>query len=962
MYSLSELSKEIAETNARVVLQEKLAFRTWLTKQRSFLSSLSDSNNTLLKAEKTTIEPLPTKNLNISVNCLSFSSSCTEVQTTYCKIVNLCSSKKENIPDNWERNAMLEFSNGTKEILEFTDINGECVLRLIQPLVIDESCLQCHLNKDFKVGSIGGGISITIPMQPVFDQTISSKIRIIALHISLIIVGFIGITTIKVRYSKNISENAKVRAKLKEKDERLNLAHQASNAGVWDWNIRSREATFDERWAAISGYTLKELEPINIETWNNLIHPADLRKLDQLLEKHFAHEFEDFEFETRMKHKNGKWIWIQIRGKVIEWDEKKRPIRMIGVILDITENKLAIKKLEESESKYRLLAENAVDAVWKVNMDLNFIYASPEFYTFTGFSTEELLKMNSRELFTPEKFAEALKILEEELANREKHAGRVFETYHLRKDGNEVPVEISAKIIWNDKWEPIGISGYTRDITERKRNEEIIKSANARFTSIMNSLDATVYVADMETYELLFINNSLREDIGNYKGKVCWEVLQKDQTGPCEFCTNEKLLAKDGKPGRIYSWEFQNKKNQKWYLIKDRAITWNDGRIVRLEIATDITESKNIANALKESEIRFRTTFNQAVDPIFIAKISEENIPIIYDINNSVIEKIGYNKEELIGKPMSLIHANEKKINILERVRELLSGKELNFETIQRKKDGSLIPIEMSAKKIEINGTPYIYIIERDISERKKWEKEILEMQQKLLEENNSKDKFFSIISHDLKSPFGVLLSIAQLLEDNFDEMENSEIKEMLKVTRNSAENIYDLLEGLLEWSLASSNRLEFLPNMVDLNEITNNVLLVQSQNAINKNINIINSIENETFVFADKKMLSTILRNLISNGIKFTSQSGKIIISSNIVDGKLEVSVSDNGIGISELEIEKLFRIDIHHTTVGTERESGTGVGLILCKELVEKNGGKIWVKSEVGKGSIFKFTLPIG
>jgi len=741
----------------------------------------------------------------------------------------ICSS---NSPDQWEREALLKFEKGEKEVLAFSQINDKDYYRLIEPIEIEESCLKCHASQGYKVGDIRGAISVAVPMEPMVAISRENLVINIALHISFLIAGFIGINTTRKRFSKKIIAKGKVEDKLFVKDERLKLALGATNAGVWDWNIQTREAVFDERWAEISGHTLEELAPISIETWNKLVHPDDIQELDLLLEKHYSNDTVHYEYETRMKHKNGKWIWVQISGKVIEWDYKNNPIRMVGVIIDIT---------------------------------------------------------------------------------------------------------------------------------ERKEREVVIENSNAQFSSIMNSLDAIVYVADMQTYELLFVNNSLRREIGDVSGKICWQTIQKGQTEPCEFCTNNKLLNNVGEPGNPYSWEFQNTKTGKWYLIKDKAIRWHDGRIVRLEIATDITESKKAEVALKESEERFRTTFNQAVDPIFIAQVSDNQVPTIYDINQTVTKVLGYTRKELIGKPMNFVHVNEEKDNIFKRVKSLLGGNQVFFETVAKKKNSTLIPIEMSAKRIKIGNKYFLYIVERDISERKKWEKEILESQKRLEEENSNKDKFFSIISHDLKAPFGALLGITQFLQDSYDEMSEQERKEMIHVAKNSANNIFELLDGLLEWSRAKSGRMEFAPSIVNLHESSLHVIQILIQNAKNKNIDISNYIEEGISVFADEKMLRTILRNLLANAIKFTPKDGKIIIESKITEEQIEISVSDNGIGMNEKDISKLFKIEVHHTTLGTENESGTGVGLILCQELVENNGGIIWAESELGKGSVFKFTLPI-
>jgi len=297
------------------------------------------------------------------------------------------------------------------------------------------------------------------------------------------------------------------------------------------------------------------------------------------------------------------------------------------------------------------------------------------------------------------------------------------------------------------------------------------------------------------------------------------------------------LLTKDGKPGKTYTWEFLNTITNRWYLIKDKAIIWHDGRIVRLEIATDITESKEAEIALQESEERFRTTFNQAIDSIFIVEISDNEIPKIHDVNKTVIKKLGYTKKELIGKPMNSIHIDEKKETIQKRVKSLLAGNQEIFETIAKKKDGTFIPIELSAKRIKINNKYFLYIIERDITEQKKREKEILEVQKKLVEENANKDKFFSIISHDLKSPFGSILGITDLLVSNYNELSSEEIKEMVILLQKSSVNVYKLLEGLLVWAQTQTGRMEYKFEKINIYEKSVKILNFLKQNALRKNI-----------------------------------------------------------------------------------------------------------------------------
>ena len=231
-----------------------------------------------------------------------------------------------------------------------------------------------------------------------------------------------------------------------------------------------------------------------------------------------------------------------------------------------------------------------------------------------------------------------------------------------------------------------------------------------------------------------------------------------------------------------------------------------------------------------------------------------------------------------------------------------------------------------------------------------------------LAELNASKDKFFSIISHDLRSPFNALLGFAQLLSENVGQYSLDEIKQKADRIRNSAEKLYDLLENLLTWSRIQRGAIEYYPEKFDLAEVIEDNIELFAPNADHKSITLNSSLQEEILVYADYSMVNTIIRNLTSNALKFTNDGDSVTLSATIRqnDQYVEMAVSDTGIGISEEVLPKLLRIDTQHTDVGTAGEKGTGLGLILCKELVEKNGGKIWIESEVGKGTTFRFTLP--
>ena len=230
-----------------------------------------------------------------------------------------------------------------------------------------------------------------------------------------------------------------------------------------------------------------------------------------------------------------------------------------------------------------------------------------------------------------------------------------------------------------------------------------------------------------------------------------------------------------------------------------------------------------------------------------------------------------------------------------------------------------------------------------------------------LIELNASKDKFFSIIAHDLKSPFSAILGLTNLLVEDIDNYKKSEVKEFVININNAAHQTFKMMNNLLDW--ANLQRGFVIPNFqkCNLKIITDEVICLSYEIAKCKNIILHNNIKTDIFSNCDIDMTKTVLRNLISNAIKFTNCNGFVSIFAYQKDGFIEIHIQDSGIGIPTEKIPCLFRIDKNISTNGTAGETGTGLGLLLCKELVEKQGGRIWAESELGKGSVFKFTLPI-
>jgi len=290
----------------------------------------------------------------------------------------------------------------------------------------------------------------------------------------------------------------------------------------------------------------------------------------------------------------------------------------------------------------------------------------------------------------------------------------------------------------------------------------------------------------------------------------------------------------------------------------------------------------------------------------------------------------------------------------------LFGGKAFGVLTIYSREADSFSVDEVNLLTEIANDLAYgVTTIKLHIAQAKA-ENELRKYANDLKDLNATKDKFFSIIAHDLRNPFTTLLGASELLLRNGHKYTIENIIKFSSLLNEGAKQGYALLENLLEWSRSQTGRISFNPCKIDLAELIDAHISNFEIHAINKKIKL-SSKNAQLEAFADRDMINTILRNLLNNAIKFTYEGGHVSLTTHVNGDYITFVVKDTGIGIPKADIAKLFRIDVKYTNVGTAEERGTGLGLLLCKEFVEKHGGKIWVESEVGKGSEFKFTIPV-
>ena len=332
--------------------------------------------------------------------------------------------------------------------------------------------------------------------------------------------------------------------------------------------------------------------------------------------------------------------------------------------------------------------------------------------------------------------------------------------------------------------------------------------------------------------------------------------------------------------------------------------------------------------------------------------------------NPKFVEITGYSLDEVLGKNSRILKTTQTDPSVYTELwKTITSGNVWQGEFINRKKNGEhFIEHAIIAPIIDNHGKIINYIaLKEDITIKKQNELKLQESENKLKELNDTKDKLFAIIGHDLRGPIANFKAMIKLLITRFDLTNKEQLTNVLNTIHSSINSTYYLLENLLAWSKNQRNITIFDPQQINLHNIVVSTLSLLSNNYNKKNITIKNNIPANQIVFADYNMLTTIIRNLIANAIKFTPNDKNIYITISENIKYQTISIKDEGVGIPPENINKLFLNHSYFTTFGTAGEKGTGLGLSICKEYVEKHEGKIWVESKIGEGSTFTFTLPI-
>ncbi|MBF0344516.1 MAG: PAS domain S-box protein [Nitrospirae bacterium] len=652
----------------------------------------------------------------------------------------------------------------------------------------------------------------------------------------------------------------------------------------------------------------------------------------------------------------------------------------VHIARDITAERMAKEALKSSEEKYRTLMDKAGDGIVLIDFNGYFLEVNKKIEELLRYTRDEMLMMHFTDIHPQEEIEKVKKAFERGIGGT---AGVLLNTHIKAKDGVIIPIEIRGSVV---EYGGIKVAqGMFRDISERVKYEQTIREAYERLTIILDSVEAVVYVADMDTYEIIFANSYVKEAFNNdiITGKKCWQTFQDDQNGPCSFCTNNKLLDANSNPLGVYKWEHKNTANNRWYYMQDRAIRWVDGRIVRLEFATDITERKELELLLAQEH-----SFRKAIESCILAGMAAtDNEGRQIYVNPSFCMMVGWSQAELIGAlPPHIYWAPEDYDNIGAAMKDTIEGTAPaeGFDVLFRKRTGErfnvniLVSPLIDARGVRTGWLASVY----DISERKRLEEqlktktdvlgqlntrleglvsnkleEIRQKEQLLIQQSKmaAMGEMIGMIAHQWKQPLNAISLFVADIEDAYDfgELDKEYLSESVNKTVAQIGFLAKTIDDFRNFFKTSKVKVLFNV-LTSLNDILDMFEGLFKRNDIT--INIKSSCTDDVpLTLGYPNEFKQVILNLLNNSrdaiisMRDTHKGerhvgGIIDIYISKEGQRIIITVSDNGGGIPGEVIARVF--DPYFTTKSEEK--GTGIGLYMSKSIIEKNmGGKLTVRN---------------
>jgi PAS domain S-box-containing protein len=620
------------------------------------------------------------------------------------------------------------------------------------------------------------------------------------------------------------------------------------------------------------------------------------------------------------------------------------------LVEDITRRKATEEALKESETRYRLVAENVWDVIFTADLTLKLTFVTPSIERSLGYTVEEMLTKTAADILTPSSLEVGLQLYSEAMATVNTDPSATSRSTRLelevrRKDGSPLWVDLRLSFLTDNYGQPVAILGVARDITQRRMAEEALRQSEEQYRHFVENVDAAFYSVDRQgclTYLSPVFELIYGQPPSDLVGKKFADFLHPDDL-PSSLDKFEKAMS-----GRLEEpWECRmvlpGSKKIFWVQGHNRVIREGDTIIGMQGILVNISDRKAGEVALRESEEKYRTLVESSPDGI----VSVDPDGFVVDCNEAACRVLGHNRNSLIGLPARRL-LSERALETVPGYREQLMTIGLfedEFEFVGE--DGETRIIWAKAVKPDVGTSglrSLVYL--RDVSERRR----VAEL----------KDEFIGLVSHELRSPLTVIIGAVNTALSESDRLSRQEMRQLLKDAADEAESLSHLLGNLLELSRAQANRLLLHLEQVHLHQIAHDAMDKVKQQSGTHRI-IIDLPKRLPLVEADQLRLERILFNLLENAVKYSPGGGDIRLFARRQGHELIVGVRDNGVGISPEDRVKLFQPFQRLGDPRDNRTKGAGLGLLVCRRLVEAHGGRIWVESEVNRGTTFYFTLPV-
>ncbi len=660
--------------------------------------------------------------------------------------------------------------------------------------------------------------------------------------------------------------------------------------------------------------------------------------------------------ELAFRKENGQLMHIFLSASIIR-NHEGEPVSLMALFREITESKREKEKLRKSEELLASVLSTQHEMICRFLPDTTLTYVNDAYCRVFEMSADELVGRKYLELVPSSEHEAILKKMS--TLDADNPAANYIHQVILN-DGSIAWQEWTDHVILDSKNRVVEFQSVGRDITRQKMAEEEVQNQRWRLENIIEGTDVGTWEWNVQTGETVF-NETWARIIGYTLDELSPVSIKTwgKFTHPEDLKKSNQLLNRHF-AGELpyYDCECRMKhKDGHWVWVQDRGrlITrTSDGKpLLMFGTHANITERKQAEEKLRESEIKNRTILSAIPDLMFI--YSREGVYL--DYHASDMSLLAVEPEKFLGQSIRKILPPAVAEQFIQ-----------SFEAVHKAKQTVIIKYALTVidglKYFEGRVTPMgdnrQLVIVRDITQRKQAEDTIRQTNQQLQTALAERDKFFSIIAHDLRSPFIGFLTLIRMLAEASRNLSLEEIQMLAGNIKDSAENLYNLLENLLEWSLMQRNGVACTPVECCLADmVRENISLVQSY-AVQKDITIKSNVPENLHVLAEKSMLNIILRNLFSNAVKFSMNSGIVTISASRRDSMVLISVEDKGLGMDQKTLSGLFTLDQVTSKKGTAGEKGTGLGLLLCKEYVNKHGGNIWAESNPDQGTKVCVALP--